>query len=973
MDNWHIIETVFNPEEQHHKETVFTIGNGYLGTRGSFEEGYPAEQAATLIHGVFDDIPIVVTELVNTPNWPDFHLFANGERFRIEPTLVTSYRRELNLRTGVLIRKIRWLAPGGGTLDLEIERFASLADPHILCVRYQVTSLDFSGDLEFRAGLPGHVHNAGWVHWEWIDQGRIGQQSAFLNLQTRATRISLCEACHLNVEGGRTTRYEYWDSNWSPTLVAFTAIAPGVQIIAEKIIAVFTSRDAVDPCDAATRGLAAAVEWGYPALFRDNEAAWDKEWEACNIVIEGDDTADTALRYNLFQLLIAAPRHDERVSIAAKSLSGFGYRGHVFWDTEIFILPFFIYTRPEIARNLLMYRYYTLPGARQKARASGYEGAMYAWESAATGEETTPRWAYGPESTELVRIWCGDIEHHITADVAYAVMHYWRVTGDDDFMREYGAEMILDTARFWGSRAEWNETSQRYEITDVIGPDEYHDHVDNNAYTNNLARWNLQTAFEVLEWLRQTDPKKAADLEVRLDLTKERFAHWKDVIDRLYLAFDPGTGLFEQFDGFFELKSVDLQNYEPRNKSMHVVLGLEGILEYQVIKQPDVLMLLYLLNQNYSPEIIKQNWEYYTPRTDLTFGSSLGPAIQAILAAHLREIESAYRLFMHAARTDLDNSRGNTADGIHAATAGGLWQAAVFGFGGLQTTAAGPAANPHLPAHWKALKFSIQYHGRQYKFDLQAVAETPHSIAQPSMVNSPDNSSRFPILGAIFDLDGVLTDTSEFHYQGWKRLADEEGIPFNRHDNEALRGIPRRESLLRLLKGQVYSEEQLQEMMARKNRYYQESIAELTPDDLLPGALELLVDLRKAGIKIAIGSASKNAKTVIEKLGIGDLVKAFSDGNSVTRQKPAPDLFLHAAGQLGLPPEQCVVFEDAEAGVAAALAGGMWVVGIGPQERVGTAHIVLPNLAGITWRELLERLDVFRTTRIMDQAIGSAS
>ncbi|HEX3034231.1 MAG TPA: beta-phosphoglucomutase, partial [Thermodesulfobacteriota bacterium] len=557
--------------------------------------------------------------------------------------------------------------------------------------------------------------------------------------------------------------------------------------------------------------------------------------------------------------------------------------------------------------------------------------------------------------SEIMRIWCGDIEHHITADVAYAVYQYWQVTGDDEFMRDYGAEIILDTARFWGSRAEWNEAKGRYEINDVIGPDEYHEHVDNNAYTNNLARLNLRTAFGVLDWLRKTDPRKAKELEGRLDLSPQRLAHWQDVRDRIYLGFDPRTELFEQFEGFFKLKNADLNSFEPRTKSMQAILGMEGVQAYQVIKQPDVLMLLYLLRDEYDLKILKKNWSYYTQRTDLTYGSSLGPSIHAVLAARLGDIPAAYHHFIHAARTDLEDVRGNTAEGIHAATDGGLWQAVVFGFGGLEIVDGKPATTPRLPDHWKRLKFRIQYHGKPYDFDLQHLAS--ETTRGPSS----------PVLGAIFDLDGVLTDTSELHYLAWQRLADEEGIPFNRQENEALRGIPRRESLLLLLKGRTYPEEALQEMMDRKNRYYVESIARLNPENLLPGARRFLEDLRQAGVKIAIGSASKNAWAVMERLGIAGLVDATSDGHSVTRQKPEPDLFLHAAAQLGLPPEQCVVFEDAEAGVAAGLASGTWVVGIGPRERVGAAHVILPSLEGVTWLELLEQLTQAHSARLAGQ------
>ena len=434
------------------KKPFSQSGMGILVTRGSFEEGFPGDQAVTLIHGVFDDIPIIYSELVNAPNWLHFELLVGGEQFRLDRGEVLSYRRKLSLRDGVLNRQVRWRSPAGATVDIEFERFASLANRYCHSLRCRVTSVDFSGRLEVRAGLPGHVDNLGWVHWDLVDQGSPEPQRVFLQVKTKTTKIEACAAGSLSLTAPLEVEYQTWHSPWSPTIVAQTEIQPGEQVSAEKLVILCTSRETPQPKAASLELLNEALSQGYPALREANSAAWARDWERCNLTIEGDDEADLALRYSLFQLLIAAPRQDDRVSIAAKSLSGFGYRGHAFWDTEIFVLPFFTYTLPEIARNLLMYRYHTLPGARRKAKGSGYEGAMFAWESAATGDETTPRWVPSPNSSELIRIWCGDIEHHITADIAYAVMQYWQVTGDQDFMRDYGAEIVLDAARFWGSR-----------------------------------------------------------------------------------------------------------------------------------------------------------------------------------------------------------------------------------------------------------------------------------------------------------------------------------------------------------------------------------------------------------------------------------------------------------------------------------------------------------------------------------------
>lgn len=938
MENWLISEDRFIPEHLRKNETLFTTGNGYLCTRGTFEEGYPAEQAVTLIHGVFDDAPIVSTELANTPNWIDLRVYAGSELLRLDRAAINDYGRQLDLHDGMLRRSFTWAPAAGGSLRLAFERFASLADEHILGVRLSVESIDYAGPLEFRAGLPGYIDNDGLLHWEWQAQGSA-DSGASLCLKTRHSATVLCEAFHLTVTGGQAVM-QHWDTRWSPEVVARLEIEPNQRVTVDKLAIVYTSRDTPEPAAEARRALQAARAAGFDRLAEANRAAWANDWQSVNVTIEGDDSSDLAVRYGLFQLLAVAPRNDQRVSIPAKALSGYGYRGHVFWDTEIFMLPFFTYTRPDIARNLLMYRYYTLAGARRKAAGQGREGACFAWESAASGDEMTPRWVTGPDG-ELVRIWCGDIELHISADVAYAIYQFWRVTGDDDFLRDYGAEILLDTARYWGSRAEWRPGPGRYEINDVIGPDENHDHINNNAYTNNMAVWNLRTALEVLTWLRAHAPHQARELEQNLDLSAERLAHWQDVITRMKTGYNPDTHLFEQFDGFFQLREVDLPALEPRSQSVQSLLGITGAQQVQVIKQPDVLMLLNLLPDAANPQALPANWDYYTPRTDLTHGSSLGPAVQAILAARLGKIDQAYRHFHLAAQTDLQDARKNLEYGLHPATQGGLWQAVVFGFAGLSLAGGQPTVSPRLPPGWSRLKFTIRYHGQPYEFDL-----SPPPVQQPAL----------PIRGAIFDLDGVLTDTSEMHYRAWKQLADEENMPFDRQDNEALRGVSRRESLLRLLKGKTYSEDQLQALMERKNRYYQELIEALSPQDLLPGVREFLQDLRRAGVRIAVGSSSKNSRGVIERLAIGSLLDEIADGASVEQAKPAPDLFLFAARQLGVSPQHCVVFEDAQAGVEAGLSAQMWVVGIGPRQRVGAAHQIFSGLNQIRWEDLLAQL-----------------
>jgi kojibiose phosphorylase len=955
--DWTLNEVQLDPAQLHARETVFTIGNGYLGTRGSFEEGFPQSLPATLIHGVYDDVPVIYTELVNCPDWQSLTIAVDGERFRLDRGEILHYERQLDLRDGVLSRSVRWQSPTGKTLDLAFQRFASLDDRHVLGLRCQITPLDFSGTIEVQSSLNGYPENQGFDHWEQIDRGKLAQgmqgaQGVWLQVLTRSSHIALGMAARIAAIPTDASMQVMNHPGYPTLTTTFSGVA-GQTISVEKVVTLFTSQDTELPAQAAQDKLANLPAYG--VLLEAHRQAWDAVWQHSDIEIEGDRTAQLAVRYNLFQLLISASSHNDRVSVPAKTLSGFGYRGHIFWDTEIFILPFFTLTQPAIARSLLTYRYHTLEGARRKAAHSGYQGAMFAWESAATGDEVTPRSSMPTDPyAEAVRIWVRDREIHLSADIAYAVWQYWQVTGDDHWLRDYGAEIILDTARFWMSRLEWHPKQARYELCRVIGADEYHEQVSNNAFTNRMVQWHLETAVAVYEWLQQRFPDRSVELIPELQLTSENLLLWQTMIAKLYIPHDAKTGLIEQFEGFFQLQDIDLSEYEPRDRSMQAVLGIEATNQRQVLKQPDVLMLLYLMRgvqaAPYNHDVLQKNWDYYAPRTDSTYGSSLTSAIHAILAADLGAPAEAYQQFMQAAMVDLDDNRGNTADGIHGASAGGVWQAVVFGFGGIQLKDSGPVATPQLPPTWTRLKFKLNWRGTWHSFDL---VPSPAPVPDPPV---PDAHAP-EIQGFIFDLDGVLTDTAEFHYRAWQQLADEEHLPFDRQANEALRGVARRTSLMLIVGDRPYSEAQIQEMMERKNRYYVASIQTITPENLLPGAIALLDELRQAGMKIAIGSASKNAKTVIEKLELAEHVDAIADGYSVDRPKPAPDIFLYAATQLGLDPAHCVVVEDAPVGVAAAIAAGMGSIGIGSPSRVGAANLVLPNLIGVHLSDLRTKLD----------------
>lgn len=723
VDLWTISEPSFTPDRIWHNETVFTQGNGYLGTRGAFEEYYPNEQRTTFVHGVFDSVPVVFTELVNFPDWLELEILLEGERFSLAEGEILAYERKLNLYNGLLTRRVVWRSPKGRTTRLEFKRFTSQANVHLASLQVVITPEDYSGSVEVRGGLDAGMDNLGFKHWEWLDQG-IDGHVCWLHLRTRDSGIETGMAARIISISEGQVNTQSWDVRGHPTLAAQSPVKAGKSLTFEKTVSIFTSRDGDDPIGKARAELAALPDLAWNELWEAHARCWEEEWKRSDVLIEGDDEAQIAIRFSLYHLLIAAPRNDERVNIGAKTLSGYGYRGHAFWDTEIFMLPFFTYTRPEIARNLLSYRYHNLPGAREKAVLNGYSGAQYPWESAGDGREVTPTWVPDPDDrANLIRIWTGDIEIHISTDIAYAIWQYYLASHDEEFLIDRGAEIILDTARFWASRLEWNAGRAMYEITDVIGPDEYHDHVDNNAYTNYMARWHLRKAHWLGVYLKDRHHQAAQRLFARLELTDETLTHWLNIADQIYCPVDEKTGLIEQFDGYFERKDVNLVELEPRSDSAQTLLGIEGVNQTQIIKQPDVVMLMYLLPWEFDPKSARANFDYYTARTDLTFGSSLGPAIQSIIATRWGSMESAYENFMRAARADLVDVRGNAGDGIHGASAGGLWQAVVFGFGGLQITEEGWSVAPKLPGHWKRLAFKFVWRGEEVNIDLRAGEE----------------------------------------------------------------------------------------------------------------------------------------------------------------------------------------------------------------------------------------------------------
>ncbi|MFT4109759.1 glycosyl hydrolase family 65 protein [Propionicimonas sp.] len=704
---WMVGRDGFDPGRMGHRETVFTIGNGNLSLRGTFEEGHPQETAGSFMHRVWDDLDVHATELANLPRWWGLDLWLDDRRVRYEDA--AGGRRTLDLRTGLLRRAFDWPVAAGADLKVRHERFISLVEPYGAMLRTTVELTAGVADLRVRVGASVHVENTGRLHWRLVGQS-AGEDGVTLVAVTRGTGIPIGVVVRPRLSA--SADLTPGDADGQPALDYRLTLRAGEPVEIIRSVGIVPAIDTAVPLNAAREVSDRLDTMGWSAALTASSEAWAQVWADCDVEIDGDPEAQLSVRYNLFQLNAAAPRFTEDASIGAKTLSGYGYRHHVFWDTESFMLPVFTFTQPDVARNMLAYRCRRLAGARAKAAAAGRSGAQFPWESAGTGAEVTPPWIEAAAgSGARMRVWSGDLEVHITADIALAVVQYWTVTGDDAFVRDQGAEVILDGARFWASLAR-ADADGSFHLRDVVGPDEYHEHVDDNAYTNLLAAWHLRTADRVLAWLERTAPERAGRLSADLGIGPEERRRWAQVADHLAPPRIRDRVL-EQFAGYFDRDDVDAARLRnpARQLSMQVLLGAEGVQRTQTVKQPDVLMLAFQLPDLFDAESLAANYHYYDPRTDHEQGSSLGPAVSSVIAARAGDPAAAYAQFLRAARADLDDVRGNASDGIHGASAGGLWQAVVLGFAGLRITDDGWTVEPRLPATWQRLRFAFRLRG----------------------------------------------------------------------------------------------------------------------------------------------------------------------------------------------------------------------------------------------------------------------
>ncbi len=699
---WRIEIEGFDPLREREMESWFTVANGRSGTRGSLEEESEESSAATYVAALYgwpDGGDPPGPELVTGPRWTRLAPRAGAEAIDLDRGELLEHRRILDLQQAILFRIWRHRLPSGVEVGFRSARFASMADREVLALEAEARSAGPA--VRLGDGVP--PPDLGPV--ESVKAGREGGRLV-MSFQAR---------------GGRRASFAISTLERDGRLRRIAAVSRGGDPV---------GRDAVD-----------ALEWaerdGLPRVRARHTAAWRERWRDSDVVVDGDPEAQRALRFALYHLMSAGDPESDLASIGARGLTGDGYRGHLFWDTEVFMVPFFTYTHPETARTLLAHRHRTLPAARARAAAFGYRGALFAWECADTGEETTPGHEVGPDGTRIP-ILTSQQEHHISADVAWASWRHWEATGDEAFLADIGAEIVLETARFWASRARRGRDG-RHHIARVMGPDEYHQGVRDNAFTNIMARWNLERALEVAEVLPVLDRRSWRALRRRMALEDSELRRWRTVAGGLVDGFDPGTGLYEQFAGFFDLEDVRAADLGPRPFVAELVMGRDRLGRSQVVKQADVAMVLHMVPEVVPAGAVRANYRYYEPRT--SHGSSLSPAIHAAVAARVGRPADALRYFEMAAAIDLGNRMGNAAHGIHMAAMGGLWQAAVLGFGGLRADGDALRIDPRPPRTWTRLAFPLRWRGSRVRVDVEARTVTV-TVDRPTPVAIGANAPR---------------------------------------------------------------------------------------------------------------------------------------------------------------------------------------------------------------------------------------
>ncbi|RYL94948.1 glycoside hydrolase family 65 protein [Sporolactobacillus sp. THM7-4] len=712
---WEIADSQLTNKQLLINESLFSLGNGYLGVRGNFEEGYPGTYQTirgTYINAFHDvtDVhyeekafayPETKQKLLNVIDAQGIAIFLGEEqeRFSLFEGDVISFERKLHLDSGFSERIIKWRSPGGKEIEMTFRRIVSFIHRELFAMEVTLNPLNFKGPVTLISTVRGDVKNFTDKNDSRVSSGndkRLNvieavQQDDYSVVVDRTLVSNLEVACVSSLKPFISCAKSVEISGCSvSTVLTFTLDKPVSFVKRNVYTDTLRHRD-----NLVQQGITIQRQiegLSFEDLLAEQDQYMTMFWRTADVEIEGDDRIQEGIRFNMFHLLQSAGR-DSVSNIAAKGLSGEGYEGHYFWDSEIFMFPFFLLSKPDLARHMLLYRYSILDKARERAKEMGHrKGALFAWRTI-SGSECSP---FFP---------AGTAQYHINADIAYSYVQYFLATDDIEFMKRYGLEVLVETARLWTDVGHYFH--HQFRIDDVTGPDEYTAIVNNNYYTNLMARHNLRWAVKVYHMLKEKDGTDFSELSERLHLSEQEAAEWLKAAESIYLPYDATLKINPQDDTFLQ-KAVWDFDHTPKD---HYPLLLHyhplTLYRYQVCKQADTVLAHFLLEDEQSLDTIRHSYHYYEKIT--THDSSLSSCIYGIMASKLGEQEKACRYFTESARLDLDNTQGNTKDGLHMANMGGTWMGVVFGFAGVRIKETGLSLSPTLPESWKRYAFHMHY------------------------------------------------------------------------------------------------------------------------------------------------------------------------------------------------------------------------------------------------------------------------
>lgn len=693
-------------------ESIFSQGNGYMGMRGYRPDArgeHPAWRA-TFISGFYEYVRPGITDMVNQPDLSKVQFWLNGKDS--ESHGISDFVQTLDMRKNLVSWHYILTDEAGNQTEIIQERFLSMADRRLAAIRLRFTPLNWEGSIVLSGGIDASVENLPiaddqltenieFAHMWGEVRTSVLSMGGLLEAETKTSGRKVVMAYILRGAGASNTQVADREVITTIVLNAKTGVAQTV----EKLIAVATYRDG-RPEAAVMEKVQKLKSVSFDTLLHESTRSWDAIWEDADVKIIGNDPWQGAIRYNISQLVQAMPYKDFKASIGARGLTHGRYKGCYFWDTEIFMLPFFAYTHPEAARSLLMYRYHTLPDALESAKGFSAKGARYSWMSSDTGFEQCETWDTG----------CCEI--HITADIAHAIARYWEQTGDDDFMKRYGTEILLQTARYWVDRSNYSKAEDRYHLLFVKGPDEYCGVTMDDFYTVSMMRDNLLMACAAVAWMEQTYPEEWKKLKKKVDFIDNEPLKWREIASKVVLLRNESTLIWKQDATFELLEPLDITTCKDDNIPLYHKISFDRLQRYQVLKQPAVLMYMALRPEKFKQEEIEAAWDYYEPKT--LHDSTLSFGIHALLAARLGKSEQAVAYFEKSLFLDLQNVMKNTAkEGIHTASLGATWQALVLGFGGLSLRNGVLSVANRLPAEIEEMHYTVYNHGKKYRVHIQ--------------------------------------------------------------------------------------------------------------------------------------------------------------------------------------------------------------------------------------------------------------